>query len=112
MQSGALIVVVVEQVVERVVATLLLILRDAIEKLHRVELAVAVAVRLVDHVLPLLLGHVLHVEVSEPLLELLAQVGLLLLNALLVCSLGPKCTFLDDRILTLNNFVPGMRMEM
>ena len=38
----------------------------------------------------LLLCHVLHVKVSEPLLELLAEVGLLLLNALLICPLGPK----------------------
>merc|ERR1712216_167181 len=44
-----LLVVVVEQVVERVVAALL---HDAVELL-RVDLAVAVAVRLVDHVLEL-----------------------------------------------------------
>ena len=53
--AGASIVVVVQQVVERVVATLL---HDAVE-LVRVDLAIAVTVGLVDHVLQLLLGHVL-----------------------------------------------------
>jgi hypothetical protein len=54
-RATSLIVVVVEEVVERVVAALL---HDAVE-LVRVDLAVAVAVGLVDHVLELLLGHVL-----------------------------------------------------
>lgn len=51
----ALIIIVVEQVVKRVVTTLL---HDAVELLG-VDLAIAVAIGLVDHVLELLLGHVL-----------------------------------------------------
>mmetsp|Transcript_3376 Transcript_3376/g.5541 ORF Transcript_3376/g.5541 Transcript_3376/m.5541 type:complete len:232 (-) Transcript_3376:4-699(-) len=57
------VVVVVEQVVERVVAALL---HDAVE-LVRVDLAVAVAVGLVDHVLQLLLRHVLAQLLGHPL---------------------------------------------
>ena len=59
---------------------------------------------------PLLLRHIFHVEVSEPLLQLIANVGLLLLDYLLICSLGPVIFNGGDDGKPLTLVIPGMRM--
>ena len=59
---------------------------------------------------PLLLRHIFNVEVSEPLLQLIANVGLLLLDDLLICSLGPVIFNGGDDGKPLTLVIPGMRM--
>ena len=66
-------------------AAVFMLVDQSLEHLQPVQEVILVKVMKPEVVeVALLLGHVLHVEVSEPLLELLAEVGLLLLNALLI----------------------------